>query len=88
MRVATVSIRELANETKRVVEEVVRTGRPALVTQRGRALVAVVPIDEEALEDWILATAPQYVTAMQEADAEIAAGVQGTPLSDVIAELD
>jgi prevent-host-death family protein len=86
--VSTVSIRELANNTKNVVEEVARSGRPAVVTQRGRPMVAVVPIDEEALEDWILANAPEYVRSMEQADAEIADGIHGTPLDEVLAELD
>jgi prevent-host-death family protein len=85
---STVSIRDLANHTKSVVEEVVRSGRPAVVTQRGRPLVAVVPIDEEALEDWVLANAPEFVSNMAEADAEIAAGVHGHSLDEVLAELE
>jgi len=85
---STVSIRDLANHTKSVVEEVARSGRPAMVTQRGRPVVAVVPISEEALEDWILANAPEYVASMREADAEIARGEQGTPLDEVLAELN
>jgi prevent-host-death family protein len=85
---ATVSIRDLANRTKSVVEEVAHSGRPAVVTQRGRPLVAVVPIDEEALEDWILANAGEFAANMAEADAEIGAGVHGQPLDEVLAELE
>jgi prevent-host-death family protein len=84
---ATVSIRELANHTKSVVEEVARSGRPALVTQRGKPVVAVVPIDEAALEDWVLANAAEFVHAMADDDELIAAGGHGTPLDDVLAEL-
>ena len=51
---ASISMRELANNTKSVVEEVARSGRPAVVTQRGKPMVAVVPIDQEALDDWVL----------------------------------
>jgi prevent-host-death family protein len=86
--VAPVSIRELANRTKSVVEEVTRSGRPVVVTQRGRPVVAVVPIDAEALEDWILANAPEFVASMQEADADIARGEHGEPLDEVLAELE
>ena len=82
------SIRDLANHTKSVVEEVARSGRPAVVTQRGRPLVAVVPIDETALEDWILANAPEYMTAMAEADAMVTRGEHGRPLDEVLAGLD
>jgi prevent-host-death family protein len=85
---STVSIRELANNTKTVIEEVARSGHPAVVTQRGKPLVAVIPIDENALEDWILANAPEFVANMRQADEEIAAGVHGQPLDEVLAELD
>lgn len=85
---ATVSIRELANQTKAVIEEVARSGRPALVTQRGKPVAALVPLDQEALEDWILANAPEYAASMVEADDELARGDRGRPLDDVLADLD
>jgi prevent-host-death family protein len=84
----TVSIRELANNTKTVVEKVARSGRPAVVTQRGKPVVAVVPIREDALEDWVLANAPEFVQSRRQADEEIAAGVHGQPLDEVLAELE
>lgn len=69
---ATVSIRELANKTKDVIEAVTKSGRPAVVTRRGKPVVAVVPIDEEGLEDWILATAPEFVRSRTQGDADLA----------------
>jgi prevent-host-death family protein len=81
-------MRELANNTKAVVEEVARSGRPAVVTQRGKPVVAVVPIDQEGLEDWVLANAPEFVESMRQADEEIASGDHGTPLDQVLAELE
>lgn len=71
---ATISIRELANNTKTVVEEVAESGRPAIVTQRGKPLVAVVPLNQEALEDWVLANAPEFTHSYHEADEALAAG--------------
>jgi prevent-host-death family protein len=84
----TVSMRELANNTKTVVENVARSGQPAVVTQRGKPVVAVIPIDEDALEDWVLANAPEFVRSMRQADEEIAGGVHGQPLDEVLADLD
>lgn len=86
--VGTVSIRELANNLSGVIDEVSRSGRPAVVTKRGKPVAAVVPIDQDALEDWVLANAPEFVAAMAEADDDIAAGRRGRPLEDVWAELD
>lgn len=71
---ATVGIRELANNTSAVVDEVARTGRPALVTRHGKPVAALVPVDEEELLDWVLANAPEYVRSMEQADADLAAG--------------
>lgn len=51
---ATVNIRELGRNPSKVVDDVTSTGRPALVTKNGRPVAAVVPIDENALLDWIL----------------------------------
>lgn len=83
----TVSIRELSRNTSGVVDDVARTGRPALVTRHGRAVVALVPIDESDLEDLVLARAPEYLAAMTQADEDLAAG-RTRPAADVFDELD
>lgn len=69
-----VNIRELARRTSEVVDAVASTKRPALVTRRGRPVAAVIPIDGAALEDWILANAPEFVEGMRRADRELRAG--------------
>jgi prevent-host-death family protein len=48
-----VSIRELSRNPSVVVDEVERTGRPAIVTRNGKPVVALVRIDPAALEDWV-----------------------------------
>ena len=55
--VPTVSIRDLANKASAVVDEVAKSGKPAVVTKRGKPIAAVVPIDPDALDDWVLANA-------------------------------
>lgn len=71
---AVVNMRELARSTSRVVDAVHRSGRSALVTRGGRPVVAMVPIDEGALEDWILANSPQFVTSLRKANADLREG--------------
>jgi prevent-host-death family protein len=83
----TVSIRELANNASGVVADVEESGRPAVVTKHGRPVAAVVPIDPEKLEDFVLANAPEYVADRRAADADLAAG-RTTSASDLLAELD
>jgi prevent-host-death family protein len=82
----TVSIRELQRDTSGVVRRVASTGRPAIVTNRGDPVVALVPVDRDALEDFVLANSPPYVRAMREADAALETG-RVRPASEVFAEL-
>ena len=84
--VPTVSIRDLANKASAVVDEVAKSGKPAVVTKRGKPVAAVVPIDPDALDDWVLANAPEYVKAMREADRDLGAG-KTTSLDDLRDEL-
>jgi len=67
-------MRDLSRHASDVVEEVVRSGRPALVTRHGRPVAALIRVDEAALEDWILANAPEFVEGTQRADEEAARG--------------
>jgi prevent-host-death family protein len=83
---STVSIRDLTRNASRVVEEVTRTGRPALVTKRGRLVAAVIPIDAEGVEDYVMANSPDISASLAEADADLAAG-RAVSHEDVFAHL-
>ena len=69
-----VTIRALADSASRVVREVEETGRPAIITNHGRPVAAIIPFNVEALEDYELATAPQFVAAIIEASDDLAKG--------------
>lgn len=71
---AAVNVRELARNTSKVIRDVARRKRPTIVTRGGRPVAAVVPIDADALEDWILANAPEFVQGMRKADKELRLG--------------
>jgi prevent-host-death family protein len=86
--VATIGIRDLANNTSAVVERVARTGRPTLVTRRGHPVAALIAVDEDELLDHILANAPEYVRSMSLAETEVSSGQRGRLLDEVVAELD
>jgi prevent-host-death family protein len=88
MTMATIGIRELANHASAVVDEVNRTGRPALVTKNGRPVAVLAAIDEEELLDHALANAPEYVRSMRTAEREIARGTRGRPLDEVLSGLE
>lgn len=81
-----VGIRELQRDTSAVVERVTRTGRPTFVTNRGETVAVVYPVDAEALEEYALAHAPEFVRSMTEADVALAEG-RTRPAKDVLPEL-
>lgn len=85
--VPTISIRDLARRSSRVVQDVASSGRPAIITRRGKPVGALIAIDPDELEDFVLANAPEYARAIRDADADLARG-RTRPLSDVIDELD
>ncbi len=70
---ATVTLRELARNTATVLQELETTRRPALVTRNGRPVAALVPIDETALEDWLLEHASVYTLEVAAADPGLGA---------------
>ena len=84
-RVRSVGIRQLQRDASGVVGYVTRTGRPAFVTNRGEAVAVVYPVDPEALEDFILANAPEFVRSMAEADLALMHG-HTRSARDVLAE--
>ncbi len=71
---AVVNMRELARSTSRVVDGVHRSGKAALVTRGGKPVVALIPIDEDALGDWVLAQSPAFVTSLRTANADLERG--------------
>jgi prevent-host-death family protein len=83
----TISIRDLARRPSQVVDEVARTGRPAIITRRGQPVTAMVAIDPDELEDFVLARAPEYARSMSQADADLRAG-RTRHLDEVIGELE
>lgn len=84
---ATISIRDLSRRPSQVVDEVVRTGRPAIITRHGRPVTAMVALDPDELEDYVLARAPEYVRSRRAADADLRAG-RVRRADEIFAELD
>jgi prevent-host-death family protein len=82
-----ITIRELSRNTAGVIDDVQKSGRPALVTRNGKFVAAVVPIAEDELEDWILSNAPEFVESMEEANRDLKEG-RAVSLSSLLDELD
>jgi prevent-host-death family protein len=84
---STITIRDLGRRPSQVVDEVIRTGRPAIITRHGRPVTAMVAVDPDELEDFVLAHAPEFVRAARAADADLRAG-RTRPADEVFAEID
>ncbi len=84
---STVGVRELATRASMIVAEVETSGKPALVTRRGRPVAVLVALNEDDFYNVVLAKAPEYVRDRQDADTAIARGNLGRPLDEVIADL-
>lgn len=69
-----VSVRDLARRMRELLDKVETTGEPVLVTRRGRPVGVFYSVAEGDLEDFVLAHAPEFTTAMREADEELTAG--------------
>ncbi len=82
----TVGIRQLAQRASAIVREVRETRQPAIVTDRGRPVAVMYPLDPDALEDYALANAPEFVKGMRRADEELRKG-RTRPLADVLDKL-
>ena len=83
----TVNARDLGRQTADVLDEVERTRRPMLVLRNGKPVAALVALDEDALDDYILANAPEFVASLRQADKDARAG-RLRPADEVLDELE
>jgi prevent-host-death family protein len=84
---STVSIRDLQRNTSGVVADVADSKHTALVTRHGEPVAALVPIDAQDLEDYLLSKVPSFAEDMAVADEALAAG-QTRSAAEVFGELD
>jgi len=60
-----VSIRELSRNMGTVMDRVARRRQPLLVTRGGLPVAALIPVDADALDAWILASAPESIDGVR-----------------------
>jgi prevent-host-death family protein len=82
-----VSIRDLQRNTSGVIADVADSKHTALVTRHGEPVAALVPIDAQDLEDYLLSKIPSFAEDMAAADEALADG-HTRPAADMFAELD
>ena len=83
---ATISIKEFARNVSGVIRDVEDSHRPALVTRNGAPVAAVVPLDPEELEEYVLSNAPNFIDAMAAADRNLAEG-RTLSIDEVLADI-
>lgn len=84
---ATVGLRELSRETRKVIEELEESREPVLIVRRGEPIAALITVDAENANEMLLASLPEFVAERERADKELEAG-RTRPLSDVMAEIE
>ena len=81
-----VSVRELKAKASEYLQRASR-GERVVVTARGRPRAALVPLDEDGLEDFVLANHPRYVRMIERAAREYARK-GGVSLATLLAEAE
>ena len=69
-----VGIRQLARNASAIIHDVSKTGKPTVVTDRGKPVGVIYPFDEEDLDDYLLANLPGLAERLEQADRDIAEG--------------
>ena len=82
-----IGVREFARNVSQFVSAVEESREPAVITRHGRAVAVVVPMNADAIEEFVLAHAPEFVDGMRAADEDLAAG-RTEPLEDVLTEFE
>ena len=76
-----VGIRELSRNVSQTLDKLSEDRLPVIVTNHGRPVAALVAVDQNNLEDLVLAATPEAVRRRQKAEEAVLAG-QGTVLND------
>jgi prevent-host-death family protein len=80
---AVIGVRELGKRASAIVDDVATSREGAVITKRGRPVAILMPIDAERFEDYLLATAPEFVRATKDADIALRKG-RTMSLADII----
>jgi antitoxin (DNA-binding transcriptional repressor) of toxin-antitoxin stability system len=76
-----VGIRELNRDTRGVVEQLVDAQEPVLLTKQGRPIATIQPLDQERVNEMVIAAAPEFADSVARAEREFEAG-ETVPLAE------
>src|SRR5712691_8184391 len=71
---AVVNVRELSRNTSRVIGNVTKSRRPTLITRAGKPVAAILAVEAEDWEDWVLANTPEFVASIREGNEDVRRG--------------
>lgn len=77
-----IGMRELARRTSEIIDQVTKTKEPAVVSRHGKPAVVIFPVDSDAVEDYVLSNAPEFVESMAQAERDFDEG-KTIPWSEV-----
>jgi len=69
-----VGVRELKNRTSEILRAVREEGTEYVITYQGRPMAVLLPVNEEDLEDYVLAHHPHFVELRERARQAIRQG--------------
>lgn len=75
----TIGVRDLKTRASEIMRTVREAKAEYVITYHGRPCGILLPIDEEALEDYLLASHPFFAARREEAREEIRRGEVATP---------
>jgi antitoxin (DNA-binding transcriptional repressor) of toxin-antitoxin stability system len=80
-------IREFSKKISSHIDQIEKSGAPTIVTRHGRPVVAIIPLNADGFEDFVLAHVPEFTLGMRAADEELRRG-ETKPLDEVLAEIE
>lgn len=84
-----VGVRDLANRASALLDSLnAPSNECVVVTKHGRPVALLSPIDQDALYDHLIESAPQYVASRKALEERVAGGDYGTPADEFFDELD
>jgi prevent-host-death family protein len=84
---ATITVRELARHAKEVFDELETSGNPLVITRNGLPVAALVSIDQQEAEAYLIASAPELTGNRKNAEAAILEG-RTIPLAEALLEFE
>lgn len=84
---AVIGIRELARETRKVLDQLEEDGEPVIVARHGKPVAVLAVPTREQLVDADLAATPEFHESLDEANRELAEG-ETKPFGEVLSEIE